>query len=183
MADLDKYYHQEIRKKLTQDLGLPNIMMAPRLSKIVINIGLGEALVNKKVIENMGKQISLICGQKPIITHAKHDISSFKLRKGDMIGLKATLRGKRMYIFLEKLVKITLPRVRDFRGVSNNGFDRQGNYTLGLKEQIVFPEIEYSQVDKVRGLEITFVISAKNKEESKKLLTYFGMPFAKLAES
>jgi large subunit ribosomal protein L5 len=179
MPDLNQYNHKEIRKKLTQDLGLPNIMMAPSVSKIVINIGLGEALVNKKVIENMEKQISLICGQKPVATHAKHDISTFKLRKGDLIGLKVTLRGKRMYNFLEKLVKIVLPRIRDFRGVSNNGFDAQGNYTLGLKEQIVFPEIEYSQVDKVRGLEITFVVSAKSQEESKKLLTYLGMPFAK----
>lgn len=177
MAKLYDYYQKEIKKKLMADLSCKNIMAVPKLVKIVINTGLGEALENKKVLENMEKQLMIITGQKPITTFAKKDISSFKLRKGEPIGLKVTLRGKRMYDFLEKFVKIVLPRIRDFRGVAERGFDNQGNYTLGLREQIVFSEIEYSQVDKIRGLEIVFVTNTKEKKSAKKLLELLGIPF------
>lgn len=156
-----------------------NIFAVPRLEKIVLNSGLGEALTNKKVIETVSKQLAQITGQKPLITRAKRDISSFKVRKGDAIGLKVTLRGKRMNQFLERLVKIVLPRIRDFRGISSTGFDNRGSYTLGLREQIIFPEIEYSEIDKIRGLEITLVTSGKDKNQTKALLTELGLPFNK----
>lgn len=152
-------------------------MATPKLSKIILNCGLGESLVNKKVIDEMVHEFTQISGQKPQVTYAKHDISTFKLRRGDAIGVKVTLRGGRMYDFFEKLVKIVLPRIRDFRGVSNDGFDGDGGYTLGFSEQIVFPEIDYSKIDKVRGLEITFVTSAKDRQQTKKLLEVLGMPF------
>jgi large subunit ribosomal protein L5 len=177
--DLFTLYKEEIRPKLKSELKIKNLMAIPYLKKIVINIGLGEALLNKKVIEAASSQIALITGQKPVITYAKHDISTFKLRKGEAIGIKVTLRKKKMYDFLEKLFKIVLPRIRDFRGVSGKSFDNQGNYTLGLKEQTIFPEIEYNQVDKVRGFELTFVTSCIDKESSKKLLEALGMPFQK----
>lgn len=173
-------YQSEIKNKLTKELSISNIMAVPKLVKIVINAGLGEALVNKKAIEEMSKQFAAISGQKPVVTHARHDISSFKVRRGDAIGLKVTLRKKMMYDFFEKLVKIVLPRVRDFRGASDRGFDGKGNYTLGLPEQIVFSEIDYSQIDKVRGLEITFVTTGENKDQTKKLLEALGMPFSRL---
>lgn len=179
MSTLYKQYEKEGKSKLAQELKVKNLMALPRLLKIVVNIGLGEALLNKKVIESATEQLALICGQKPVITRARKDISSFKLRKGEIVGLKATLRGKRMYDFFEKLVKIVLPRLRDFRGVSERGFDGRGGFTLGFPEQIVFPEIEYSKIDKIRGLEVTFVTSGKNKEETKKLLEVLGMPFRK----
>lgn len=179
MSILYKQYQEVLKKKLFKELSLKNIMAIPRMKKIVLNTGLGEALENKKAIETMSTQFAAICGQKPVTTYAKHDISSFKLRRGAPIGLKVTLRGIKMYDFFEKLVKIVLPRIRDFRGISDNGFDGRGNFTLGMSEQIVFPEIEYNQVDKIRGLEITVVTSAKNKEESKKLLEVLGMPFRK----
>lgn len=179
MPELFAKYQNEIKKILQKELNIQNLMAVPKLVKIVINIGLGEALANKKVIETMNQQLAIIAGQKPVVTHAKHDISAFKLRKGDAIGLKITLRGERMYNFFEKLVKIVLPRIRDFRGITNRGFDGNGNFTLGISEQIVFPEIEYSQVDKIRGLEITFVTTAKDNKETKKLLTALGMPFMK----
>ncbi|MCL4339285.1 50S ribosomal protein L5 [Patescibacteria group bacterium] len=179
MSNLFKYYQEEGRKILAKDLGIGNIMMVPKLVKIVVNIGLGEALTDKKVLEVAAGQLSQITGQKPSIRRAKHDISSFKLRQGDAVGLKVTLRGRMMYDFCEKLVKIVLPRIRDFRGVPDTGFDKEGNFTLGLSEQIVFPEIEYSQVDKIRGLEMTFVISGKGKKEARRLLEVLGMPFKK----
>ena len=179
MSDFYKQNQQDLKTKLAKDLGFKNIMAVPKLTKIVINIGLGEALINKKVIDTATQQLMTITGQKPVATLAKHDISSFKLRRGDPIGLKVTLRGRRMYDFIEKLVKIVLPRIRDFRGVSLSGFDGRGGLTLGLSEQIVFPEIEYNQIDKIRGLEITFATSGKNKQETKKLLEAMGMPFAK----
>lgn len=166
-------------KKLQTKLKIVNVMAVPKLVKIAINIGLGEAQENKKVIEVMSGQLANICGQKPQITYARHDISAFKLRKGEPIGLKVTLRGKRMHDFYDKLVKIVFPRFRDFRGIPQKGFDGTGNFTLGLSEQIVFPEIEYSQIDKIRGLEITFVTTAKNAQESKDLLENLGMPFSK----
>ena len=180
MSDLYKLYQQEIRYKIKEELKIGNIMAVPRLLKIVINCGLGEALSNKKAIENMSGQISQICGQKPVITYAKKDISSFKLRRGDAIGLKVTLRSNKMFDFFEKLVKIVLSRIRDFRGVPLKGFDGRGNYTLGLREQIVFPEIDYSRIDKVRGLEITFVTSGQDKTQTMKLLEKLGMPFEKI---
>ncbi|OGG00116.1 50S ribosomal protein L5 [Candidatus Gottesmanbacteria bacterium RBG_13_37_7] len=179
MTNLRELYQKEIRKKLATELGIKNIMSVPRLLKIVINTGLGEALVNKKAIDNMSSQLAIICGQKPIITYSRQDISTFKLRKGEAIGLKVTLRGKKMFDFFERLVKIVLPRIRDFRGVPLRAFDNSANYTLGLKEQIVFPEIEYNQVDKVRGLEITFVTSSHDKIMAKRLLELLGIPFEK----
>lgn len=179
MTKLEDLYKTEIKTQLMKDLRLKNIMAVPRLLKIVVNIGLGEALINKKVIDTMRAQLMLICGQRPIATVSKRDISSFKLRRGDVIGLKVTLRNKRMFDFFEKLVKIVLPRIRDFRGVGRGGFDGRGSYTLGLAEQIVFPEIDYSQIDKVRGFEITIVSSGRDKAQTEKLLEKLGMPFAK----
>lgn len=157
-----------------------NPMALPRLVKIVVNCGIGrEALADKKVIEKVSAQLSVITGQKPAITRAKRAISSFKLRAGDAIGLKATLRGRRMRDFLTRLVTIALPRVRDFRGVRASGFDGQGNYTLGIAEQTIFPELDYTLVDKTRGLEVTFVTTATSDEHAKKLLSLLGMPFEK----
>lgn len=176
---LYKQYQSEIKAKLVHELGINNIMAVPRLIKIVINAGLGEALVNKKVIEEASKQFAAISGQKPVVTRARRDISSFKVRRGDAIGLKVTLRKKMMYDFFEKLVKIVLPRLRDFRGASDRGFDGKGNYTLPLTEQIVFSEIDYSQIDKIRGLEISFVTTAQDKNQAKKLLEMLGMPFSR----
>jgi large subunit ribosomal protein L5 len=176
---LYNYYKDEGKPKLAKEFGIKNYMAIPKLEKIVINIGLGDALENKKVIESAREQLSVICGLRPVITHAKHDISTFKLRKGDPIGIKVTLRKKKMYDFMQKLVSIVLPRIRDFRGVPISGFDRFGNYTLGLREQTIFPEIGYNQVDKTRGLEITFVTNCRQKEKAKKLLEILGMPFAK----
>ena len=178
MSELHQKYLKEGRQKLIKDLGLKNIMTAPKLEKVVINVGLGEAVSNKKVIEAVSQQLGQISGQKPITTRARKDISTFKIRKGDDIGLKVTLRSQKMYDFIEKLVKIVLPRIRDFRGIPNNSFDKMGNYTLGLSEQIVFPEIDYSMVDKVRGLEITLVTNA-GSQKTKKLMEYLGFPFQK----
>lgn len=179
MSTLFAKYQTEGKKELGSSLGIKNPMDIPFLKKIAINIGLGEALTNKKAIEEAGKQLATISGQKPKVTHAKHDISTFKLRKGEAVGIMVTLRGRRMYDFLEKLVSIVLPRIRDFRGVPVTGFDGKGGYTLGLSEQIVFSEIDYNQIDKIRGLEITFVTSGKDKNETRKLLEFMGMPFSK----
>jgi large subunit ribosomal protein L5 len=165
------------KNKLGEELGIKNVMAIPKLKKIVINIGLGEALVNKKAIEIVSKELATITGQCPSVTRAKKDISTFKLRRGEAIGLKVTLRGKRMMDFYLKLVRIVLPRIRDFKGVSLSGFDGRGSYTLGFKEQIVFPEIEYSQIEKVRGMEITLVTTGKDRESTYKLLEKMGMPF------
>ena len=179
MSKLYKLYLSEKKEKIAKELNIKNTMAIPKLLKIVLNCGLGEALENKKVIEEMIKEFTQISGQKPVVTYAKHDISTFKLRRGDAIGIKVTLRGQRMYDFFEKLVKIVLPRIRDFRGVPVNGFDGRGNYSLGLSEQIDFAEIDYSQVDKVRGMEVTFVTSGQNKIQTSKLLEELGVPFAK----
>ena len=165
------------KNKLGEELGIKNVMAIPKLKKIVINIGLGEALVNKKAIEIVSKELATITGQCPSVTRAKKDISTFKLRRGEAIGLKVTLRGKRMMDFYLKLVRIVLPRIRDFKGVSLSGFDGRGSYTLGFKEQIVFPEIEYSQIEKVRGMEITLVTTGKDRESTYKLLEKMCMPF------
>lgn len=161
------------------EYGVLNIMQVPRLTKIVVNCGMGEALADKKTMEKMSAQLAVITGQKPQIMRAKRAISTFKLRAGDAVGLRVTLRGRRMKDFLAKFVGIALPRVRDFRGIPNRGFDGNGNYTLGVKEHTIFPELEYSMVDKVRGFEITFVTTAQSDEHAKMLLTTLGLPFAK----
>lgn len=179
MSTLFKLYQAELKEKVAKELNIKNVWAIPKLTKIVINCGLGEALTNKKAIEEMVKELTQISGQKPVVTHARHDISTFKLRRGDAIGVMVTLRGEKMYDFFEKLVKIVLPRIRDFRGVKNTSFDGWGNYSLGLAEQIVFPEIDYSKIDKVRGIEITIVTTAKDKEHAKKLLEILGIPFVK----
>lgn len=170
-------YRNEIVPKLITELGIVNPMAVPQLVKVVVNCGMGEALKDKKVLDKMSQQLAVITGQKPSVTRAKRAISTFKLRAGDPIGLKATLRGKRMYDFVTKLIAIALPRVRDFRGVSHRGFDGKGNYTMGIVEQTIFPELEYSLVDKVRGFEITLVTSSDSDEHAKRLLELFGIPF------
>ncbi|WP_322907995.1 50S ribosomal protein L5 [Paenibacillus campi] len=172
-------YLNEIVPALTTKFQYKTVMQVPKVEKIVINMGVGEAVSNSKVLDSAVNDLQLIAGQKPIITRAKKSIAGFKLREGMPIGVKVTLRGDRMYYFLDKLVNITLPRVRDFRGVSSKAFDGRGNYTLGLKEQLIFPEIEYDKVDKVRGMDIVIVTTAKTDEESRELLTQLGMPFVK----
>lgn len=179
MNTLREKYKKEVVSTLMKELAITNPMAVPKLVKIVVNCGMGEALKDKKALESMGAQLSIITGQKPMVTRAKRAISTFKLRAGDAIGLKVTLRGTRMYDFFTKFINISLPRVRDFRGVPNSGFDGRGSYTVGLSEQTVFPELEYSQVDKMRGFEITLVTTGKVTEHTKKLLTLLGMPFAK----
>lgn len=179
MTTINDHHQKTVVPEFMSKYGIKNAMAVPRLMKIVVNCGMGEALADKKVIEKMAAQLAIITGQKPQVTLAKRAISTFKLREGDPIGLKVTLRGKRMYDFLTKFIGVALPRVRDFRGVPTNGFDDRGNYTLGLKEHTIFPELEYSMVDKVRGFEITFVTTAQTKEHGKALLTMFGMPFVK----
>jgi len=157
--------------------GYKNVMQAPRLEKIVVNMGLGEAVANPKLIESATKELAAITGQKPVVTRAKKSIAGFKLREGMPIGVKVTLRRERMWEFLDRLISLSIPRVRDFRGVSPRAFDGAGNYTLGLKEQIVFPEIDFDKVDKIKGMNITMVTTAKTNEEAKELLAQLGMPF------
>ena len=176
-AGLQEKYLTEIVPVLKERLGYNNPMRLPRLDKIVISIGLGEAISNPKVLESAERDLASISGQHPVITRAKKSIAAFKLREGMPIGLMVTIRGKRMYKFFSKLVDVVLPRFRDFRGVSTDSFDSQGNYSLGLKEQLVFPEIDYDKVDKVRGLQITIVTTAPNNEEARCLLELMGMPF------
>jgi large subunit ribosomal protein L5 len=178
MPNLKEKYRQEIVPALIKDFQYDNIMEVPRLVKVVVNIGLGEALQNAKAMDAAVGDLSLITGQKPIILKARKSIATFKLRTGNPIGVKVTLRGTRMYDFLDRLVSIALPRQRDFRGISPDAFDGRGNYTLGLREQLLFPEIEYDKVDKLRGLEITIVTTAKTDEEGRRLLQLMGMPFA-----
>jgi len=179
MNDLFSRYKEEMVPVLMKDLSLTNRMEVPRLMKIVINCGLGEALTDKKVIEKMAEQMGVITGQKAQVAHAKKAISTFKLREGDAIGLKITLRKEKMYDFLRKLTGIALPRVRDFRGIPAKGFDGQGNYTLGVREQTIFPELDFTMVDKVRGFEATFVTTAKTDAQAKRLLELLGLPFEK----
>lgn len=179
MSNLNKHYQENIVPKLKDELGIKNVMAVPKLIKITVNVGAKEALSDKKVMEKIVDQLSVIAGQKPIIRKAKKAIAGFKLRIGDPVGVCVTLRGGKMYDFFEKLVKLVLPRVRDFRGVPVKSFDNQGNYSLGFSEQIVFPEIEYDKIDKIRGLEINITTTAKNKDEGKKLLELLGMPFEK----
>jgi large subunit ribosomal protein L5 len=176
---LKERYRQEVVPRLMSELHYTNVMQVPRLEKIVLNIGLGEAIQNPKALEAAERDLTAISGQHPVITRAKKSIASFKLRAGMPVGMMVTLRGKRMYDFMEKLVNAVLPRIRDFQGVSRNSFDGRGNYNLGLKEQIVFPEVDYDKVDKIRGLEITIVTTARKDEEARRLLELMGMPFAR----
>ncbi|MCR4650271.1 MAG: 50S ribosomal protein L5 [Lachnospiraceae bacterium] len=179
MSRLKEQYNNEIVNALMKKFGYKNVMQVPKLDKIVINMGVGEAKENAKVLESAVKDLETITGQKAILTKAKNSVANFKIREGMPIGCKVTLRGEKMYEFLDRLVNLALPRVRDFRGINPNSFDGRGNYALGIKEQIIFPEIEYDKVDKVRGMDIIFVTTAQTDEEAKELLTMFNMPFAK----
>lgn len=179
MNILKEKYQNEVVPTLMKELNLHNVMQVPRITKVVVNIGLGEALDNPKALEAASGDLAKITGQKPVITKARKSIAAFKLREGRAIGTMVTLRGERMWSFLDRLMNIVLPRVRDFRGVSAEAFDGRGNYTLGLREQIIFPEIEYDKVDKVRGMEITIVTTAPTDDQAVKLLQLLGMPFRK----
>ena len=176
---LKDLYNTEIREQMTKKFGYTNIMQVPKLDKIVVNMGVGEARENEKLLEAAAKDMEIITGQKPVLTKAKKSIANFKIREGMPIGCKVTLRGDRMYEFLDRLVNLALPRVRDFRGVNPNSFDGRGNYALGIKEQLIFPEIEYDKIDKVRGMDIIFTTTAKTDEEARELLRLFNMPFAR----
>ena len=176
---LKTLYKDEIVDAMIKKFGYKNIMEVPKLDKIVVNIGVGEAKENAKVLESAVRDLEIITGQKPIVTKAKKSIANFKIREGMSIGCKVTLRGEKMYDFLDRLVNLALPRVRDFRGVTPNSFDGRGNYSLGIKEQLIFPEIEYDKVDKVRGMDVICVTTAKTDEEARELLRLFNMPFAK----
>ncbi len=179
MARLKDLYKDEIVAAMTKKFGYKNVMEVPKLDKIVVNMGVGEAKDNAKTLENAVHDMEQITGQKAVLTKAKKSIANFKIREGMAIGCKVTLRGEKMYEFLDRLVNLALPRVRDFRGVNPNGFDGRGNYALGIKEQFIFPEIEYDKIDKTRGMDIIFVTTAKTDEEARELLTLFNMPFAK----
>ena len=179
MSRLKETYKNEIIDAMMKKFEYKNIMEVPKLEKVVINMGVGEAKDNAKVLEHAVKDMTIISGQKPIITKAKKSVANFKLREGMPIGCKVTLRGSKMYNFADKLINLSLPRVRDFRGVNPNAFDGRGNYALGIKEQLIFPEISYDQIDKVRGMDIIFVTTAKTDEEARELLRLFGMPFKK----
>ena len=175
---LKDLYNTEIREQMTKKFGYTNIMQVPKLDKIVVNMGVGEARENEKLLEAAAKDMEIITGQKPVLTKAKKSIANFKIREGMPIGCKVTLRGDRMYEFLDRLVNLALPRVRDFRGVNPNSFDGRGNYAMGIKEQLIFPEIEYDKIDKVRGMDINFITTAETDEEAKELLKLLGAPFA-----
>ncbi|MCR5431772.1 MAG: 50S ribosomal protein L5 [Lachnospiraceae bacterium] len=179
MARLKDFYLSDVRDALTKKFGYKNIMEIPKIEKIVINMGVGEAKENAKALESAVKDMEIITGQKAVITKAKKSVANFKIREGVAIGCKTTLRGEKMYEFLDRLVNLALPRVRDFRGVNPNGFDGRGNYSLGIREQLIFPEIEYDKVDKVRGMDVCIVTTAKTDEEARELLKLFNMPFAK----
>ena len=177
VAQLQEYYEKEVVPKLNEKFGYKNPMQVPRLKKIVLNMGLGEAIHNIKLLDSGAEELKIISGQKPVITRARRSIAAFKLRENMPIGCMVTLRRRRMYDFYNKLVNIALPRVRDFRGVSGKALDRHGNYTLGIKEQIIFPEIDYDKIEKIKGLNITIVTTANTDEEGKELLRLLGMPF------
>lgn len=179
MSRLREQYENEIREAMTKKFGYTNPMQVPKLDKIVVNMGVGEAKENAKVLEAAVKDMETITGQKAVTTKAKHAIANFKIRENMPIGCKVTLRGEKMYEFADRLINLALPRVRDFRGVNPNAFDGRGNYALGIREQIIFPEIEYDKVDKVRGMDVIFVTTAKTDEEARELLRLFNMPFAK----
>ncbi len=182
MSVIQDKYNNEIKDELMKEFNYASVMQVPKLDKIVINMGLGEAASNSKLINEAMEELKLISGQQPVATIAKKSIAGFKLREEQPIGVKVTLRGANMYNFLDKLISITLPRVRDFRGINNKAFDGRGNYTLGVKEQIIFPEIDFDKVNKIKGMDITFVTTAETNEEALKLLTLIGMPFAKKGE-
>ncbi|MCU9615217.1 50S ribosomal protein L5 [Caldibacillus lycopersici] len=179
MSRLKEKFDKEITPSLMSKFNYKSIMQVPKIEKIVINMGVGDAVQNSKALDSAVEELTLITGQKPVVTRAKKSIAGFRLREGMPIGAKVTLRGERMYEFLDKLVSVSLPRVRDFRGISKNAFDGRGNYTLGIKEQLIFPEIDYDKVTKVRGMDIVIVTTANTDEESRELLTQFGMPFQK----
>lgn len=179
MARLKDYYKNDVSPALMKKFGYKSVMQIPKLEKIVLNVGCGEARENAKAIDSVVGDITAITGQHPIVTKAKKSVANFKVRQGMNIGVKVTLRSERMYEFLDRLFNVALPRVRDFRGISPNSFDGRGNYSLGLKEQLIFPEIEYDKIDKVRGMDIVFVTTAKTDEEARELLTMMGAPFAK----
>jgi len=179
MNRLQTKFDNEIKNSMTEKFNYASVMEVPQIDKIVINMGLGEAVSNSKVLDEAVAELALITGQKPVVTRAKKSIAGFRLREGMPIGCKVTLRGARMYDFLDKLVSVSLPRVRDFRGVSKKSFDGRGNYTLGVKEQLIFPEIDFDKVSKVRGMDIVIVTTANTDEEARELLTQFGMPFQK----
>lgn len=179
MSRYREMYENEIVAAMTKKFGYKNIMEVPKLNKIVINMGVGEAKENAKILDSAVKDLETITGQKAVLTKAKNSVANFKIRAGMPIGCKVTLRGERMYEFLDRLVNLALPRVRDFRGVNANSFDGRGNYALGIKEQLIFPEIEYDKVDKVRGMDVIIVTTARTDEEARELLTLFNMPFQK----
>ena len=179
MARLKEFYKQEVAPALMKKFGYQSVMQIPKLDKIVINVGAGEAKDNAKVIDSISADLAAITGQKPMVCKAKKSVANFKLRAGMNIGVKVTLRGDRMYEFMDRLFNVALPRVRDFRGINPNSFDGRGNYNMGIKEQLLFPEIEYDKIDKVRGMDICFVTTANTDEESRELLTLMGAPFAK----
>lgn len=179
MSRLRDTYESDIKVAMIKKFGYKNVMQVPKLEKIVINMGVGEAKENAKILESAISDLETITGQKAVITRAKNSVANFKIREGMAIGAKVTLRGEKMYEFLDRLVNLALPRVRDFRGVNPNAFDGRGNYALGIKEQLIFPEIEYDKVDKIRGMDIIIVTTAKTDEEARELLTQFGMPFAR----
>ena len=179
MPNLKNFYRENVVQQMMTEFKYDNVMQVPRIVKVVMNIGVGEAIDNAKALDGAVDDMTKIAGQKPVITKAKKSIATFKLREGKAIGVKVTLRGQRMWAFLDRLMNVALPRVRDFRGVPSESFDGRGNYTLGLREQLVFPEIEYDKIDKVRGLEVTVVTTARNDEQGRRLLQLLGMPFAK----
>ena len=179
MSRMSELYSKEIAPALMKKFGYKSVMQIPKLDKIVINVGCGDAKDNAKVIDNVCAELALITGQKAVATKARKSVANFKVREGVNIGAKVTLRGERMYEFLDRLFNIALPRVRDFRGINANGFDGRGNYAFGIKEQLIFPEIQYDKVEKIRGMDIVFVTTAKTDEEAKELLTLFGAPFEK----
>lgn len=179
MSRLREIYENEIVEAMNKKFGYKNTMQVPKMEKIVINMGVGEAKDNAKVMESAVRDLETITGQKAVITKAKNSVASFKIREGMPIGCKVTLRGERMYEFMDRLINLALPRVRDFRGVNPNAFDGRGNYALGIKEQLIFPEIEYDKIDKVRGMDVIFVTTAHTDEEARELLTLFNMPFTK----
>lgn len=178
-ARLKELYQKEVTKKLRDEFGIGNVMAIPKIEKVVLNMGIGEAISNAKVLDNAVDELTILAGQKPVVTKARKSIASFKLREGVAIGTMVTLRGERMYEFLDRLINIALPRVRDFRGVPSRSFDGRGNYTLGIRDHLIFPEIDYSKVDKAKGMNITIVTTAKNDEQARFLLRELGMPFSK----
>lgn len=179
MARLKEFYKSNVAPALMSKFGYKSVMQIPKLNKVVINVGCGELKDNAKALDAIMNDLSKITGQRPIPTKAKKSVANFKLREGMTIGAKVTLRGERMYEFVDRLLSVALPRVRDFRGINPNGFDGRGNYNMGVREQLIFPEIEYDKIDKVRGMDITFVTTAKTDEEAKELITLLGAPFAK----